>query len=104
MTIITKLSGLAPIRNFITANGGEDNQNSGFMYHFETIDQLYECQNLLKINFPYIFHLSANSIQFIAQNYGVVVPAPIPIGYAWIITKVLIRTSEHSVINNFFEL
>jgi len=89
--------------NFIINNGGTDPLGSGFMFHFETIDKVYTCREHLQTQFEGAFHLSAASRQIIL-NHGINIPPAIPIGNAWVVTKVLIRTTEHTFDRKFFEL
>ena len=79
----------------ILANGGEDPQNSRFIFHFKSYVSLMHCRDSMRITVPEAFHPSPTVVNNYNQMFGLHVAQPIPMAEAWIILKTAILSSDY---------
>jgi hypothetical protein len=68
----------------ILANRGTDSMNSGFIFHFETHQNLLACRDSMCLTVPDAFHLSA---ALLIEFGNINVPPPVPEAEEWVIMK-----------------
>jgi hypothetical protein len=74
----------------ILANGGTDSMNSGFIFHFQTFQDLLGCRNSMRLIVPDAFHHSPASL----IAFGIDVP-PVPMAEAWVIVKTAVLATDY---------
>lgn len=91
--------------NHILGNGGSDPQNSGFIFHFQSYQQMITCRDSMRITVPAAFHNSPNLVLQINAMLPPNVPplpAPVPMAEAWIVLKTAILSTDYKCDIAFF--
>jgi hypothetical protein len=99
-------TGKGPVIAAILANGGADPKNSGFIYHFNTYDQLMLCRDTLQVVAPQAFHMSPLAIAT-ANAYlppGQAIAPQQAIARAWIVQKTQVLSTDYSEDKAFFKI
>ena len=72
----------------IIAHGGSDSMDSGFMFHFQTYQNLMLCRESMRGTVPGAFHHSAVAM----IEFGHL--PPVPMAEAWVIMKTAVLATD----------
>lgn len=87
---------------FILAHKGSDPEQSGFIFHFQTCQDLLTCRDKMRAAIPAAFHVGAGVIADINMAHNTQIPAPVPMAEALIIFKTQVLATDYKADSSFF--
>lgn len=97
--------GTAPVIEALLNHGGQDPQDSRFIFHFNTYAELIQCRDALREITPQAFHLPPGAVatmnEMMAEDATPIEPEQ-PIASAWIVQKIQTLSSDCAEDRAFF--
>ena len=72
-----------------------DEMNSEFIFHFQSFQSLLGCREAMRTVIPAAFTYPPGLVATFNNQYGINIPAPVPMAQAWIIIKTAVLATDY---------